>query len=50
MLSRLPISLAKLKAENSSEKRKYEIRQLLHSLYKSNKLAKNICKSLINIV
>ena len=34
MLSRLPITLAKLKAGNNSEKLKNEIRQLLHSLYK----------------
>ena len=32
MLSRLPISLAKLKAGNNSEKLKDEIRQLLYSL------------------
>ena len=35
VLSRLPISLSQLKAENSSEKPKNEIRQLLHSLYRS---------------
>ena len=34
MLSRLPISLAKLKAGNNSEKFKNEIRQLLYSLYR----------------
>ena len=34
ILSRLPISLAQLKAGNNSEKLKNEIRQLLHSLYK----------------
>ena len=34
MLSRLPISLAQLKAGNNSEKLKNEIRQLLHSLYR----------------
>ena len=33
MLSRLPISLAQLKAENNSEKLKNEIRQLLYSMY-----------------
>ena len=38
-ISRLPISLAQLKAENNSEKLKIEIRQLLYSLYSSNKLA-----------
>ena len=50
MLSTLPISLAQLKAGNSSEKLKNEIRQLLHSLYRSKKLTKNIYKSLIGII
>ena len=40
MLSSLPISLAQLKAENNSEKLKSEIRQLLHSLCRLNKLYK----------
>ena len=35
MLSRLPISLAQLKAGNNSEKFKNEIRQILYSLYQS---------------
>ena len=34
MLSRLPISLAQLKARNDSEKLRNEIIQLLYSLYK----------------
>ena len=34
-LSRLPISLAQLKAGKNSEKIKNEIRQLLYSLYRS---------------
>ena len=50
MLSRLPISLAQLKAGNNSEKLKNEIRQLLYSLYRSKKLTKEIYKSLINII
>ena len=50
MLNRLPISLAQLKAGNNSEKLKNEIRQLLHSLYRSKKLTKQIYKSLINII
>ena len=50
MLSRLPISLAQLKAGNNSEKLKNEIRQLLYSLYRSKKLTKQIYKSLINII
>ena len=35
MISRLPISLAQLKAGNNSEKLKNEIRQLLYSFYRS---------------
>ena len=50
MLSRLPIALAQLNAGNNSEKLKNEIRQILYSLYRSKKLAKQIYKSLINII
>ena len=50
MLSRLPISLAQLKAGNNSEKLKNEIRQILYSLYRSKKLTKQIYKSLIYII
>ena len=35
MLSRLPVTLAELKAGNNSQKLKNEIRQLLCSLYRS---------------
>ena len=50
MFSRLPISLAQLKAGNNSEKRKNEIRQLLYSLYRSKKLTKNFYKILFDII
>ena len=50
MLSRLPITLAQLKAGNDSEKLKNEIRQLLYSLYRSKKLTKQLYKSLIDII
>ena len=50
MLSRLPITLAQLKAGNNSEKLKNEIRQLLYSLYRSKKLSKQLYKSLIDII
>ena len=50
MLSRLPISLAQLKAGNNSEKFKNEIRQLLYSLCRSKKLRKQIYNSLIDII
>ena len=44
MLSRLPITLAQLKAGNNSKKLNNEIRQILCSLYRSKKLAKNCYK------
>ena len=50
MLSRLPITLAQLKAGNNSEKLKNEIRQLLYSLYRSKKLTKTIYNNLIIII
>ena len=50
MLSRLPITLAQLKAGNNSEKLKSKIRQLLFSLYRSKKLTKELYKSLIDII
>ena len=50
MLTRLPITLAQLKAGNNSEKLKNKIRQLLYSLYRSKKLTKQLYKSLIDII
>ena len=40
MRSRLPISLAHLKAGNNSQKLKNETRKLLYSLYRSKKFTK----------
>ena len=50
MLNRLPISLAQLNSGNNSEKLKNEIRKLLHSLYRSKKLTKQIYKGLIDFI
>ena len=50
MLRRLSITLAQLKAGNNSGKPKNEMRQLLFSLYRSEKLAKTIYNNLINII
>ena len=50
MLSRLPITLAQLKAGNNSEILKNEIRQLLYFWYRSKNLTKQIYKSLIDII
>ena len=50
MLSRLPISLAQLKAGNNSEKLKNEIRQLLYSLYHSKNMTKQVYNNLIEYI
>ena len=50
MLSRLPITLAQLKAGNNSQKLINEIRQLLYSLYRSKKLTKTIYNHMINTI
>ena len=48
MFSRLPTTLAQLKAANNSEKLANEIRQLFYSLYRSKKLTKKLYKSLVD--
>ena len=50
MLSRLPISLAQLKAGNNSQELKNEIRQLLYLLYRTKKLSKTIYNHLMNAI
>ena len=50
MRSRLPISLAQLKAGNYSVKLQNEIRQILYSLYRSKKLIKNVHESVVDII
>ena len=50
MLSRLPISLAQLKAGINSEKLKNEIRQLLYSLYRSKNITQQVYNNLIKSI
>ena len=50
MLSRLPISLAQLKAGNDSEKLKNEIRQVLYSLYRPKNVTKQLYKNFIDLI
>ena len=50
MLSRLPITLAQLKAGNISEKLRNEIRQLFHSLYRSKNMIKQVYNNLIKYI
>ena len=47
MLSRLPISLARLKVGNNPKKLKSEIRQLLYFLYRLKNLQNNSMKVLL---
>ena len=49
ILSRLPITLAQLKAGNNSEL-KNEIRELFYSLCRSKKLTKTLYNNLINTI
>ena len=50
MLSRLPITLAQLKAGNNSEKLNNKIRKILYSLYRSKKLTEQLYKSLVDMI
>ena len=50
MLSRLPISLAQIKAGNNSEKLKNKVRQIFYSLYRSKNLTKQLYKGFIDII
>ena len=47
MVQRLPIALAQVKAGNNSENLLNEIRQIVHSLYQSKEVTKNVYNNLI---
>ena len=42
MIQRLPIALAQIKANNASKKLLNEIRQVIYSLYRVNKITENV--------
>ena len=50
LLTRLPISLEQIKAENDSHKLKNEIRKLVHLLYQHNKITKNSSQQFIQVM
>ena len=50
IFSKLPITLAQLKAGNNSEKLKNEIRQLLYSPYRSKNMTKQVYNNLLNYI
>ena len=50
MLQRLQIGLAKVKAGNNSESLLNEIRQIVYSLYQSNKITKKVYDNIIKSI
>ena len=50
MLNHLPILLAQIQAGNNSKKLKNELRQILHSLYRSKALTKTVYNNLIKVI
>ena len=49
-LTRLPMLLAQIKAENNSDKLKKELRQILYLLYQHNKITKKGYTNLIKLL
>ena len=50
MLQRLPISLAQVKAGNTSENWLNEIRQIIYSLYQANEISQNLYNNIVNSI
>ena len=50
MLNRLPVLLAQIQAGNNSKSLKNELRQILHSLYRSKVLTKTVYNNLIKSI
>ena len=50
MLQRLPITLAQVKAGNTSEKLLNEIRQIIYSLYQAKEITKRVKNNLMNSI
>ena len=48
LLTRLPVLLAQMKAQDNSNKLETEIRQILYLLYQHNKITKKFYNNLIN--
>ena len=50
ILQRLPISLAQVKAGNTSENLLNEIRQIMYSLYQAKKITKELYSNIMNSI
>ena len=49
MLQRLPITLAQVKAGNTSENLPNQIRQIIYSLYREKEVTKKVYNNIMNI-
>ena len=50
MLQRLPIALAQVKSGNNSERLLNEIREIVYSLYQSNRITKKVYNNIIKFI
>ena len=50
MLQRLPIALSQVKANNTSENLRYEIRQFIYSLYRAKEITKKVYNNIMNSI
>ena len=50
MLQRLPISLAHVKAGNTSENLLNELRQIIYSLYREKEVTKKVYNNIMNSI
>ena len=50
MLQRLPIAVAQVKADNTSENLLNEIRQITYSLYRAKEITKKVCNNIMNSI
>ena len=50
ILQRLPIALAQVKADKTSENLLNEIRQIISSIYRAKEITKKVCNSIINSI
>ena len=50
ILQRLPIALAQVKADNTSENLLNEIRQIIYPLYQAKEITKKVCNNIMNFI
>ena len=50
MLHRLPITLAQVKASNTSEDLLNEIKQIIYSLYRAKEITKKVYNNIMNSI